>query len=199
MKHIKAYTPNQAKRNSLFVLTAFVTLGIFIGAFFGARDHDVLSSPWLHQYFYPPFKSGHFLNAFQDTVLSSALFIASVFILGLFAGGQPLGISLLIYRGFGIGICASLLYIRYGRGAVPVILILLIPKAIAFIYISILAVRENIRCSNFILRSLLYTESDDLKRVSFRLYCIKFLVLILISVAVSALDIALNYFLMRLI
>lgn len=199
MKHIKAYTSNQSKRNSLFILTAFVTLGIFIGAFFCTRDFKLLESPWVNQYFYPPFKNGHFLNAFQNTILSSVIFIALVFIFGLFAAGQPLGVSLLIYRGFGIGVTASMLYLDFGRGAVPIILILLIPKSIAFIYISILAVRENIRCSNFILRSLLYTESDNCKRVGFRLYCIKFLVLIFISIAVSALDIALNYFLMRLI
>lgn len=197
MKHIKAYTLDQSKRNTLFILTAFVTIGIFIGAFFGARGVDIPDSPWVHQYLYPPFKSGHFLDAFRNTVISSVFFLASIFLFGLFAAGQPLGAAMLVYRGFGIGSCASMLYSEYGRGAVPVIIILLIPKSIAFVYISILAVREDIRCSNFILRSLLYTESDNFKRVSFRLYCIKFLVLILISVAVSALDIALNYFLMR--
>ena len=71
---------------------------------------------------------------------------------------------------------------------------LILPKAVAVIIISVLAVRELFRSSGAIFAFIVRGDTHDDSRRSFRLYCIKFAVLTVISLLISIADAALNYF-----
>jgi len=106
----------------------------------------------------------------------------------LSAFGQPLGIALIIYRGFGIGAASAALYSAYGSSAVLKVLVLLLPKALAVTLVSVLAVRELMRASQCVLRFWTYGGIPDERSADLRRYSLKFAVLMLISLLISLAD-----------
>jgi hypothetical protein len=128
----------------------------------------------------------------RTTFLSLVLFVFAAFLFGLSAVGQPFGLALLIYRGIGIGVSVTTLYAVFGTGSVMRVLVLVFPKALAVSAISVLAVRETVRSSNSLLSYCVKSEHDD-NRNSIRLYSLKFVVLILLSLLISAADGGVNY------
>ncbi|MBR1593085.1 MAG: stage II sporulation protein M [Ruminococcus sp.] len=195
MKHGK-YTDFAKKRNrGFFLMTLAVIAGTAIGSFnYGAGD-----IPFLHQYFSPVYSGNTLTDVFGNTFMSLALFSAGAFIMGMFALGQPFGVLLLMYRGYGIGISASMMYYTMGFGAVPAVMILLLPKAVCTVIVSMLAVRELMRSSCMIFRYITGRGGDEPERRFFRLYCIKFAVIILISALISAADALMNYLFAKLV
>ncbi len=191
MRHTVNLTGSQSRKLCIFILSGFAVAGIITGAVFACL-HGV-SSPWLHQYFSPVYSGDKPFDIFRNDMISSAVFIVAAFFIGLFAFGQPVGAAMLIYRGFGIGGSAAMMYSLYGNDAAAPVLVLITPKAVAVIILSVLAVRELIRSSGAIFSGIISENSHDEKRMNFKLYCIKFSVLLLLSLIVAAADTALNY------
>lgn len=150
-------------------------------------------SYWLHQYFAPVFSGINLFEYMRSGILISIAFTAVVFLLGFFAFGQPFGIVLLIYRGFGIGASAAFMYTLYGGKAFGLILITVLPKAAALTFIAVLAVRELIRASVFSLSCWFFENGNESKRMSIQLYCLKFIVLAVMVIIVAAADAAVNF------
>lgn len=187
MKHT-AYIPSEKKGANFFLLCLPVIAGIAAGSFFGTGSEP---SFWLHQYFCPLYSGDTVLEVFRNTFAACAVFITAAFIAGLSAVGLPLGIAMLIYRGFGIGISGAVLYSRDGLNAVPEILTMLVPKSAAVVTVSVLAVRELIRLSGNIFSSTVGRK--DAGAADLRLYGLKFAILIVFSIIISAADSAVNY------
>lgn len=193
MKLIGNLTGSRNRRACLMLLGIFIAVGIAIGSILEVQNYEAVKSPWIHQFF-SPIKCGRTpLEMFVNFFLSSGIFIGIAFFIGLFAFGQPIGIAMLIFRGIGIGVSVAGMYEVYGADAFSAIMLLILPKAAISVIIDLLAVRELIRTSNILLGFIVTGEYHDDKRRSFRLYCIKFIVLIIISLITSALDTALNY------
>lgn len=192
MKNISNITGGQNRKACILFLSVLVAAGIIAGAVFEVKSSSSLSC-WLHQYFAPAYSGSTIMQIMANTFKSSLLFVAAAFLTGFFAFGQPLGAALLVYRGFGIGASAALMYSTEGSAALPEVAVLILPKAIAVVLISILAVRELMKASGAVLAWWISEGSRDDNRISFRLYCLKFTVLIILSFIVSAADAALNY------
>ena len=120
-------------------------------------------------------------------------------LLGFFAIGQPLAIFLLGYRGVGIGVSVSMMYMTSGMSSMPTLLILLLPKALALSFTASLAVRETLRLSGVQFKFLFNDDSaDDNMQKVIKLYFIKFIVLTAITFVIAVLDSLMNYFFMDL-
>lgn len=199
MKHGSVLTQTEIRRICIMGLNAAAVVGIVIGGAAAVFSSD-FSNAWLHQFFAPVYSGNTVFEVFRNTFLSSLLFLALTFILGFFALGQPIGIGMLIYRGFGIGFSVAAMYSQRGFEAVSSVIILVIPKAVAICFLSSLAVREMIRLSNSQFRYL-FTENagESGSGRTVRLYCVKFAVISLIMLIISVIDAALNYFFMDLI
>ena len=186
MKHLQ-YIPAQTGKNAGFALmTGAITSGVVIGSLPAIRlagEH----TPWLHQYFSPLLCGDTVFAVFGKTLLSELLFLAAVFLLGAFAFGQAAGAAMLVYRGVGIGVSVSQMYSAGGLRSVPAV------AALAVSLIAILAVREAMRSSNRILLFFASGKSIGSERRGLRMYCIRFAVLIIISLFISAADSLLNY------
>ena len=191
MKHI-SYIGNRSRKTSIILLSILVIIGIIIGSIYQTVK---LPEPsyWLHQYFAPVFKGINLFEYMRNGIFISIAFTALVFLLGFFAFGQPFGIALLVYRGFGIGASAALMYTLYGGKAFVLILITVLPKAAALTFIAVLAVRELIRASVFSLSCWISENGNDSKRMSIQLYCLKFIVLAVMVIIAAAVDAAINF------
>lgn len=191
MKHINTISYRADRRTSLVLFILLVILGITAGSVYAVKNTNGLS-PWIHQYFAPLSDGETVFSLMSHTFFSASLFSIAAFILGLFAVGQPLGAAMLIYRGVGIGASVASMYLMYGKSAALPVMILVLPKALAFSAIAILSVRELMRSSKALLTFCLGGDVRDDSRRGFRLYCIKFIVLIFLSLIISAADGALS-------
>jgi hypothetical protein len=183
MKHIK-YIPAHGKNKGFLLMCAAAAVGVGIGSLpsVGAAGG---ASPWLHQYFSPLLCGETVAAVFAHTLTSSLLFLLAAFIAGCFVFGQPVGAALLVYRGVGIGVSASAMYAAGGLRYLPAVAVLLLPFALADLFVSMVAVRELFRSSNELLRFAVYDEKRSSERGGFRIYCIRFAVLAAVSFILS--------------
>lgn len=178
-----------------------IVAGIAAGAAAVAlnRDSGMTDSLWLHQFFAPVYSGNTVLDVFKNTFVMSGIYLSLIFILGFFSLGQPLGIILLVYRGFGIGVSVAQMYILSGMESLPSVIVLLLPKALALSFIAALGVREMLKLSCELFSFLFKDELPDEKMGrTVKLYAVKFLVLLFLSLLVSIIDSALNYIFMDL-
>ena len=190
MKHA-GYISGTEKKNSGFLMLCITEIiGILIGSYIAVSDID---TDFLLKYLCPVLIGGTLSEFFRYTFFSSLIFIVAAFLSGLFAFGQPLGIVLIIGKGAEIGLSAVMMYSVKGISALPAIFLLNLPKSVAVSVVMILAVREVIRSSMSVLHGLISEREYDSERADLKLYCIKFIVLIIIIFIVSVADSLLNY------
>lgn len=187
MKHT-TYISGTEKHNGFFLLYLVEIVGIIIGSFLAVSSDN----EFLRQNFCPALHSATLLEIFRNTLVSSLIFIIMAFFSGLFAIGQPVGIALIIAKGAEIGLSAGFMYTQKGLSAFPAVMVLNIPKALAFSAVAVLAVREVWRSSSSLLRFLVSGEHST-EQNSLRLYCLKYLVLIIIIFIISIADVLMNY------
>lgn len=183
MKHIK-YIPVHGKSTGFLLMCAAAAAGVGVGSL-PAVSSAGEASPWLHQYFSPLLCGDTVAEVFTHTFLSSLLFLAAAFLSGTFVFGQPVGAALLIYRGMGIGISVSAMYAEGGFRYLPAAVVLILPFALADLFISLVAVRELFRSSNDLFRFMVNGEKRSSERGGFRIYCIRFAVLAAVSLLLS--------------
>ena len=177
------------KKLTFLLLISALSAGILTGAIYGT-GHEVKSA-WVHQYFLPEYSGDTIYEVFRNTFMSLFLFILAEFIMGLSAIGQPAGILMLIYRGFGIGASVASIYMTKSLHAVPEIFILVLPECLAVSGITILSVREQMRLSRGVFMAVIAEKTHTDKE--FRLYCLEFLVLTGVSFLVAVLATLMNY------
>ena len=153
----------------------------------------IACSVLVNQYFIPVNDRISVFALARGTFISSVVFTSSAFFFGLCALGKPFGVLLLLYRGAGIGAAVALVYSCMGKASFLALLITILPKAALFSVLAIITVRETFRRSGNIFMYCIKEEAYSENVQSFRLYCIKFIVLILLSLIISAADAGLNY------
>ena len=165
MKHMQYISPQTKRSAGFYALCLAVSAGVCAGSLPAVSGFGRMS-PWLHQYFSPVLCGDTVFDVFGMTFLSSLIFLTAVFLAGSSAFGQAAGILLLIYRGAGAGVSVSAMYAENGLRSVPSVLLLAVPYSLAVMFVSILAVRENIRSSNRLLRCLAFGETRENGRSS---------------------------------
>ena len=175
LKHISTINIRKHGRTSIWIYLFFVVAGVAVGSWAAVR-YDAAELVYINQCFLP---SGG--TQIPALVLGDIVF-------GLCAVGQPFGIVLLIYRGIGIGAAAAAAYLSMGAGAFVTVIFVLMPKAAAFAFLAALAVRETVSYSATLFRCGLRKEENYAEKYSFRLYCIRFIVVMLLSLIISFAD-----------
>ena len=126
MKNISTFN-NKKDRTSLLFYMIFIIIGISMGAFIAGKS-QMSASVWINQQLYTQsFSWSDSLHTFASLLL----FLAAAYFAGLFAFGRLFGLSLLVYRGIGIGVSAGLMYAMYARGAVIPVIFTFLPRAAA--------------------------------------------------------------------
>lgn len=189
MKHTGYISGTEKQNNGLFLLCIAEITGIIIGSFIAVsyKDNEIL-----RQNICPVLHGATLLEIFRNTLVSSLIFIVTAFFSGLFAFGQPVGIMLIIAKGAEIGMSAAFIYAEKGLSAMPAVMVLNVPKAVALSAVAVLAVREVIRNSLALLHFLTSGEHSS-EQVNLKLYCLKYLILIVIIFIISMADSLMNY------
>jgi len=183
------------RRKMFFILmTAVITAGIAAGSCTAVSSDFLRNSPLANQYISPLFNGATLLEIIMNTFLSVSGILAVVFCTGFFAVGQPVAIMVLAYRGFGIGLSAAYTYMTFGKSGVYLTMLFIVPKIIATSVIIMLAVREAMKLSNIIYSYIFRDSPEDSMGRYIRLYCIKFIVLILFVFLTAIADSGINYF-----
>ena len=183
MKQISTFN-NKKDGTSLLFYMIFVIIGIAIGAFIAGKSW-LSASVWVNQMLYT--QSFSWRDSLH-TFVSLLLFLGAAYLAGLFAFGRACGLALLMYRGIGIGVSAALMYVMYGKAAVLPVVFTFLPRASASAFIAAVAVRESVRNSRAILAFCMNEYDSSENSVSFKLYCLRFIVLIIFSILISAAD-----------
>lgn len=169
------------RRKGFVLLGICLAVGIIVGSVMTAENYAYADSAWVHQFFSPLNGGGTFPESVGRSALSAVIFLVTVFLSGFFVFGQPVGLVLLVWRGVGIGASVAGMYKIHGAGAIAEVIMLILPKAFVSAVVAVLAVRELIRSSNTLLSYALMGEKQENEKYEIRLYCIKFLVLAVIS------------------
>ena len=190
MQHIQ-YVAGRGKKVHIYLLGIAVLSGLITGSVYQAVKAPYPSA-LIHQFFAPVYNSMKISDYVWDSFMQSVILLAVMFLLGFFALGQPFGVLLLFYKGFGIGASSAMIYELFGiKGAVSIVF-LVVPKASAIILMTMLGARELIRSSNYTLSCWTSHTEPNVNDNIFRLYCIKFLVLMLSAAVISGIDSAVN-------
>lgn len=189
MKHKKYISGTDKQNNGFFLLCLAEIIGIIIGSFIAVSDIDTAE---LSQNLCPSLHGATLLEIFRNTLVSSLIFIIMAFLAGLFAFGQPVGVLLIALKGIEIGLSSAFVYSEKGISALPAVLLLNVPKAVALSVVVLLAVREVLRNSSAILCFLMSGEHGS-EHITLKLYCIKYIVLIVIVFIISMADSLMNY------
>lgn len=189
MKHKTYISETGKKNNGFFLLCLAEIIGIIIGSCVAVSYKD---NEMLRHNISPALYGATLLEIFRSTLVSSLIFIVVAFFSGLFAFGQPVGIALIIAKGAEIGISATLVYAEKGLSAFPAVMVLNVPKAVAISAVAVLAVREVWRSSSDILHFMVSGEHVS-EQVNLKLYCLKYIVLIVIIFIISMADSLMNY------
>ena len=190
MKNISNFTDGQKKKPSALIFLIIVLAGVTAGSFIRTGSSSALQ--FLNDFV--PSRCGNTVyEVFINSFIRLSAFTVTAFVLGIWAFGQPFGVLMLVYRGLEIGSSTALIYSSRGLSGLPEVLVLVLPKALAVTAVSVLAVRELMRSSCGILKYVLSDCTESTGRGTFRLYCIKFAVLMIISLIISVGDAFMNY------
>ena len=144
MKNTGYISGTEKQNNGFFLLCFAEIIGIIIGSFIAVSYKD---NEMLRQNLCPALHGATLFEIFRNTLISSLIFIITAFFGGLFAFGQPVGIMLITAKGAEIGLSAAFIYAEKGLSAMPAVMVLNVPKAVALSAVAVLAVREVIRNS----------------------------------------------------
>lgn len=189
MKHTSYISDSDKRKSGFFLLFTVEIIGIIIGSYIAVSDIDTET---IRSILCPTIDGATLIDIFKNTLVPSLIFIVSAFLCGVFAFGQPLGIALIIAEGAEIGLSVAFLYAEKGISALPAVLVLYIPKAVAFSFVAVLAVREVLRNSALIMGFVISAEHNS-EKISLKLYCTKFIVLTIIIFIISIADSLMNY------
>lgn len=189
MKNTGYISGTEKKNSGFFLLCIIEIIGIVIGSYTAVSGN----MDFLRDYLCPVLTGGTLADFFRSVFVPSLILVVSAFLSGLFAFGQPLGIALLVGKGMEIGLSVAMIYSAKGISAFPAVILFSLPKSVAVSAVMILAVREVLRSSVAILHGLISEREYSSERADLKLYCIKFIVLIVIIFVISAADSLLNY------
>lgn len=191
----KVYCVSQRKcvPHAVFLLLIFA--GIISGTVF-ISTADNLSFFYRLLFTHNIFKTKteiSFLNLFFRNLLPLCFLLAVQFFSGYFAFGQVFAYFTAVYRGIASGISASFAYITLGSKGFFAVLITLIPFALTTAAVIILGARESVRQSHQV-ADFSFFGKNEAAPPDLKLYLIKFAVLVVFAVVLSAADCIVTYF-----
>lgn len=128
------------------------------------------------------------LSALWGSVLSVVILLGALFLLGLWPCGAPFILLVPLFYGLGLGLTEAYYYSLGGQGVVAAALMVM-PHGLLCAAVLVTAAVESLRLSTRMSRQLLPAASCGGLWTAFRLYCLRFLLLLSATVFVGLLDI----------
>lgn len=193
MARINSINEKQHTGTGIMLLMLTAAAGIAAGAVFTALNGGQAPSVWLHQYLMPVSSGTPLSEAILHIFTGYILFLSAFFITGTSAIGHPVSLCLLLFRGIGAGVSVSYLYYVSGISAFPEVVFAVLPEAAAALIIAAAAARESMRSSCGLVKCMVQGDTYENGVRSFKMYCVRFMVLSVISLLTAAGCTILNY------
>lgn len=182
-----------SKNRLIIMLTAAYILGLFLGVLFLRQSNAVLNIAQNSFKGYVTIRTtkdffGIMLKAFTDFLPTLLiLFLSGTSVVGIALA--PIGIG---YCGFRYGITAGFLYKQYLIQGIAFNSLILIPCTVFSVIGYFIAAREALKFSFRLVRISLPKGQAANIYDDFKLYCIRFIIIILIFILSSAVDAAMS-------
>ena len=178
-----------SRNRRLFPMTGLFLLGVLCGVLVyvaAARP----AAEWAGLLRVPTAMSGwgNVLTVWWGSVLSVVVLLGALFLLGLWPCGAPFILPVPLFYGLGLGLIEAYYYSLGGRGVAAVALVVM-PHGLLCAAVLVTAAVESLRLSTRMSRQLLPGASCGGLWSAFRVYCLRFLLLLLATVFVGLLDI----------
>ena len=186
MMHMKNMGTNAGTRciwTSLPFFISIIITGIVIGS---VAEKPLFEFDWAHFGYAVPSESVFPAAEIKNTFIISVLCVCVAFIAGFSVIGQPLAYFLLLNSGTAAGSCIFTMYKLYGKNTVLPLIMTVLPKAAVIFVIIVLAVRSALKSSAALFCAYRDGDIRDSRELDIRLYCIRFIVLILLALVFSA-------------
>ena len=128
------------------------------------------------------------LSALWGSVLSVVTLLCALFLLGLWPCGAPFILLVPLFYGLGLGLTEADYYSLGGQGVAAVALVVM-PHGLLSAAVLVTAAVESLRLSTRMSRQLLPAASCGGLWAVFRLYCLRFLLLLSATLFVGLLDV----------
>ena len=128
------------------------------------------------------------LSALWGSVLSVVTLLCALFLLGLWPCGAPFILLVPLFYGLGLGLTEAYYYSLGGQGVAAVALVVM-PHGLLSAAVLVTAAVESLRLSTRMSRQLLPAASCGGLWAVFRLYCLRFLLLLSATLFVGLLDV----------
>ena len=190
MRSISKSNDKSIKRTSLTLYVSVIITGIIIGA-------AVQNIPFFDNL---PLKVNRLFMQNRSVIaevranfICLLIFAIAAFLAGSSAIGQLLAYFLLLFSGIYTGYITASVYQMYEKNVFFIILMAILPRSAALITVVVISVRESLRSSSYLFEFYLHGDVRENRRITLKLYCVRFLVIILISLFFSAVAGALFY------
>lgn len=186
MMHMKNMGTNAETHciwTSLPFFISIIITGIVIGS---VAEKPLFELDWARFGYTVPSESFFAAADIKSTFIISVLCVCIAFIAGFSAIGQPLAYFLLLNGGTAVGSCIFTMYKLYGKSAVLPLIMTVLPKAAVIFVITVLAVRSALKSSAALFCAYRDGDIRESRVLDLRLYCIRFVVLILLTLVFSA-------------
>lgn len=137
------------------------------------------------------------LSTFTSSFTSTALMLAILFVCGFCAVAQPVIVLMPFFRGLGFGYQAGYLYAQNGFMGVGYVAMVLLPNMLLSTLILIYGCGEAFTMSTSYYRAAKQDGAAS-RLINPRVYCMKFVVLLVLVLIVSLIDTACTFLFSRL-
>ncbi len=191
------YSEEDLKRTKVIALLfSIMAAGILFGTmlFRGSTDREIFSSDALCQGFIKFTYSQSVLDVFIRSLSWTSLLLIMLFLMGFCCITQIAELLILFWRGVSLGISVSYMYAVYGIKGTLITVLMILPHAVVTSAVLVFAAREALRCSNLYMFHFTGREQCT-EQLQFRLYLLRFAVLMGIVLLSSSADCAITYLL----
>ncbi|MBC8545581.1 stage II sporulation protein M [Clostridiaceae bacterium NSJ-31] len=172
----------------IFLYAVLFLAGILTGALFlkSADTQTLQSLSTLIGHFAVRRGEQNILTTFVSSFTSTALMLAILFVCGFCAVAQPVIVLLPFFRGLGFGYQAGYLYAQNGFLGVGYVALVLLPNMLLSTLILIYGCGEAFSMSTAYYRSTKQEGGSHL--IQPKAYCVKFMLLLFLSLASALID-----------
>jgi len=181
---------NNEKNKLTVILSLIFLLSMATGSFCVnfVKSDNPMNANNLFNSFLNKRETGTFTSILLSTFLSDFMIFAVLFLFGICIIGVPAGFIILIIKGLGTGYTAGYLYTSFGFNGFLFDLLIIFPPALFTIFIYIMATKESIEFSKTLLRIIIPDAKIYSLSSEFKIYLLRFTVLLLCLFITAAID-----------
>ncbi len=197
-KRIGGFVVQASKHIMIMCFFAVLFSGLIAGNLFVKADKDTYDSVGEIFESYLSFSEGQTLiKAFLDNLLINVLTLGIFFVFGLCAVGFPVPAVIIFIKGLSIGALSGFMYSEYALKGFGFCTLAFYPVQIISCLVLLTAGKEAFNMSKSIFTSLIEQRAKSTDEYDFKLYLLRFSVLLAVIIFISFLSAVISVYLLK--